>query len=341
MGDFSTDKIRELYGLMEDSLSQYIFENRLLYSLTEEMKFIRNVVCTIDQGRKLYGRLKAEGRKKGIFGAGDVGRHLTRVWQDIEIECFIDNRREGSMCEGLPVLSLGAFQEKYPDGMVIISTKLYYREIWEQLLEAGVCEEAIVNLGMEYEKLNHRQYFDLPQLKSRQVETEVFIDGGAYDGGTAIDFTKWSPGGGSVIAWEPDCDNQKKCRKLFEEKGLTYELISKGLWNEKAELRLKMDQTASRITEDGDIRIEVDSIDNLVKAPATFIKMDIEGSEYQALRGAEKTIQKYKPRLAICVYHKPEDIWELPWLIHEIHPEYRFYLRHYSFADNETVLYAL
>ena len=69
--------------------------------------------------------------------------------------------------------------------------------------------------------------------------------------------------------------------------------------------------------------------------------MDIEGAEYQAILGAKKIIDKYKPKLAICVYHKPEDIWELPWLIHKINQEYKFYLRHYSFGDVETVLYAL
>ena len=87
--------------------------------------------------------------------------------------------------------------------------------------------------------------------------------------------------------------------------------------------------------------VEVESIDYFVKEPVTFIKLDVEGAEYQALLGAEHTIASYKPKLAICTYHKLEDIWELPSLIHEMNPEYRFYLRHYSFAENETVLYAM
>ena len=69
--------------------------------------------------------------------------------------------------------------------------------------------------------------------------------------------------------------------------------------------------------------------------------MDIEGAEYKALLGAEKTIKKYKPKLAICIYHKPEDVWEIPWLIHQFNPNYKFYLRHYSLTSPETVLYAI
>ena len=102
-----------------------------------------------------------------------------------------------------------------------------------------------------------------------------------------------------------------------------------------------MDGTSSAISESGDVSVEVDSIDRVSVEPVTFIKMDVEGAEYQGILGARNMIAKYKPKLAICVYHKPEDIWELPQLIHEIRSDYVFYLRHYSFGDVETVLYAV
>lgn len=222
----------------------------------------------------------------------------------------------------------------------------------KQLLEEGFKNEQIINLGMEYEKLNHLQYFDLPQLENKRETHEIFVDGGSYDGNNSIDFLKWNrrgclrnSGAGRgeeyVIAWETDPYNLENCKKLYEESGIKHELIPKGLWSEKKELKLKINKTGSMISNDGDVIVEVDSIDNMVNRPVTFIKMDIEGSEYQALLGAKKTISKYKPKLAICIYHKPEDIWELPKLIHEVNPEYKFYLRHYSFGCNETVLYAL
>lgn len=69
--------------------------------------------------------------------------------------------------------------------------------------------------------------------------------------------------------------------------------------------------------------------------------MDIEGSEADALLGAQKTICKYKPDLAICVYHFADDIWEIPLLLDSWNLGYRFYLRTYSSNGFETVLYAV
>ena len=68
--------------------------------------------------------------------------------------------------------------------------------------------------------------------------------------------------------------------------------------------------------------------------------MDIEGSEEAALKGAIKTIKKHKPKLAICAYHKPDDLCVLPQLIKSMVPEYKLYLDHYTINFTETVLYA-
>ena len=73
----------------------------------------------------------------------------------------------------------------------------------------------------------------------------------------------------------------------------------------------------------------------------TMIKMDIEGSELEALKGAKKTIQRDKPKLAICIYHKPEDMADIPLYIKELVPEYKLYIRHHSNFATETVLYAV
>lgn len=73
----------------------------------------------------------------------------------------------------------------------------------------------------------------------------------------------------------------------------------------------------------------------------TYIKMDIEGAEAAALYGAKDTIARMHPRLAVSIYHKPEDIYELPEIILGYYPHYRLYLRHYSFSYYDTVLYAI
>ena len=71
-----------------------------------------------------------------------------------------------------------------------------------------------------------------------------------------------------------------------------------------------------------------------------YIKMDIEGSEMRALRGAERTIQRFRPKLAICVYHRPADLWEITNYIADRYRFYCLFLGHHSLHAEETVLYA-
>ena len=68
--------------------------------------------------------------------------------------------------------------------------------------------------------------------------------------------------------------------------------------------------------------------------------MDIEGAEIPALKGAEMIIRDVKPKLAISIYHRPEDIIEIPELLLQYRSDYQFYLRHYSLHAYDTVLYA-
>lgn len=342
MGESDIGQIKEIYELLGDGLSKNIFSNRLMYSLTGDMQFIRNVVCSIKKGKDFYKSLKNNTQLKVIFGAGSVGKRLVRVYDDIKFECFVDNRHAGQAYSGLPVISVKSLKLKYKDALIIISAKQYHKEILEQLLREGFRKENIINIGMEYEKLVHLQYFDLPQLKNIKMSREIFVDGGCFDGNTALGFIKWCSGtGGYVYAWEPDAENRQKCKRILDESGIKYELIPKGLWNEGTALKFEMDGSSSKISEVADTMVQVDSIDRVIAEPVTYIKMDIEGAEYQGILGAKEMMLKYKPRLAICIYHKPEDIWELPKLIHQINSDYVFYLRHYSFGDVETVLYAL
>ncbi|MDR0605974.1 MAG: FkbM family methyltransferase [Bacteroidales bacterium] len=77
------------------------------------------------------------------------------------------------------------------------------------------------------------------------------------------------------------------------------------------------------------------------RSEITYIKLDIEGAELTALKGMKETIADFKPKLAICIYHKAEDLWELPLFIHELNPDYKLYIRHHWKNFTETVLYAI
>ncbi len=336
------EEVEKIYNLLGDDLSKYIFANRFMFSMTKDNKYMENVVHTIKEVREIHIKLKENEKIVGIFGAGTAGRYLAETFSDIEFECYIDNKCAGNICRGLPVIALSEFKAKYPEGVVLISSRVFYREILQQLLAEGFKEENIINVGKMSESLRCSQYFDLPQLKERRLQKEIFVDGGCFDGDTSVGFYNWCSGQGKVYAWEPDPVNFEQCEKLFQANSIPYQLIPKGLWSGAKELKFRIDKGCSTITEkDWNVKIEVDSIDQVIKEPVTFIKMDIEGAEYEALSGASKMIMQYKPKLAISVYHKPEDIWKLPLLIHELNQEYIFYLRHYSFSWSETVLYAV
>jgi hypothetical protein len=90
------------------------------------------------------------------------------------------------------------------------------------------------------------------------------------------------------------------------------------------------------------VSIEVDSLDRILAGSrVSFIKMDIEGAERRALQGAEASIKAWAPRLAVAVYHKREDLFDLPLLILSYVPDYKLYLRNYTDTAADTVLYAV
>jgi hypothetical protein len=94
----------------------------------------------------------------------------------------------------------------------------------------------------------------------------------------------------------------------------------------------------------GGLTVKVVSLDSFCRARnirPTMIKMDIEGAEMKALQGAQETIRECKPKLAICVYHKWEDIWEIPPWIKSLNPDYRLHLGlHLPDSASDSVLYA-
>lgn len=180
------------------------------------------------------------------------------------------------------------------------------------------------------------------------TENEIFIDGGAYTGDTIEAFLhQTSEKYTQIYSFEPDQMKYSQLQKKFGGNE-TIQLLQFGMWNKKDTLHFEVDEiigggsrinNGNRIT---DIQISTISIDEVLKGqPATFIKMDIEGAELEALQGAQHTIKTYRPKLAICVYHKPLDIVEIPLYIKKLVPEYKLYLRHYSGDHLETVLYAV
>jgi len=189
------------------------------------------------------------------------------------------------------------------------------------------------------------QYFDREIIKLSDVET--FVDCGAYVGDTLQEFCiRTGNRYKKYICFEADEDVCDVLRKNVRSWNLdNIDIHNTGCWDKKDKLRLNIQGSGtSFITgeETGKI-ICADSLDNmLLEIPITFVKMDIEGAEENALRGMRNVIKKYKPTLAVSIYHSVKDFWYLPQLIKKIFPEYKLYIRHYRrLSDSETVCYAI
>lgn len=189
---------------------------------------------------------------------------------------------------------------------------------------------------------------DIPYFDDELVRLDdkcVFIDAGAFIGDTVRDFIDYTKGEyGQVVCFEPNKENALELNKFIKKTNApNIEIYEVGLSDKKQSLYFSGSSEGGRISKEG-ISIECDTIDNLCYdsvSKVDIIKMDIEGSEYYALLGAKKIIQRDKPILAICVYHKEDDYYKLTRLIKEINPDYKLYFRQYELSGEETVCIAV
>jgi len=205
--------------------------------------------------------------------------------------------------------------------------------------------------GLEYSSIySGDEYYPDDIIKLR--ENESFVDAGAYTGDSVISFLKKvNYSFDSIFAFELDKENFKALE--FAIKDLDKHIIDKihlynvGVFDEEKTISYEhgnekganyhISNSIFGMKQGKTVRLS----DILNGERVSFIKMDIEGAELNALYGAEELIKKYKPALAICVYHKPEHLWEIPSYIKKIVPEYKLYLRHHSSLEYQTVCYAV
>jgi hypothetical protein len=102
-------------------------------------------------------------------------------------------------------------------------------------------------------------------------------------------------------------------------------------------------QSVSKIRKDAETKIKLYRIDDFLDElpKVTFLKMDVEGAELAALRGAVSLLARDMPRLAICIYHSRKDMVEIPEWVREHFPQYKLYIRHHNRNASETVLYGI
>ncbi len=346
---------REVYSHLQDDISRRIFITRLNYSATFDMDYIlkmpaedRNLSADVEQFCKCLRR--DNGNRKVLFGAGTNGQILAQSFR-LNFFAFIDNFRSDKIdaVTGLPIYALNEYLKEFglhgTEFIITVNKQSSAEAIKCQLLDEGINENDIL-MSVHDWRNNASQYFDLfiPH------EHEAFVDCGCYDGSTAFRFAGWCGNMeyDKIWSFEPDAKSYERCKKILAPLGKC-EVFPYGIsncagivnfaTNGNEDARIVKEVTKSN---NQNIQtIQTVALDEFLKGERiTFIKMDIEGAEYDALLGGATIIREQKPKLAISVYHDAYHFVTIPKLLLKLRPDYKLWMRHYSLLPNETVLYA-
>ena len=347
--------LMKAYNKLGDEESCRWFDARVDYALNKNIyswwEMLHNNCQSWEFGGADVEFLSAnfyKGKKIVIFGAGAYGKHalfiLSHSVLSQRVAAFIDNQlcNTSKIVMGFPVWAPSVLMKSPDDYVVVIGSGLHALDMYKQLCFMGFpqCNIYIPREGRFVGYTGH-QYYDL----FSPIEGEIFIDAGCYDGETSCAFLDWCHGNYEhIYAFEPTPEMAEVARENFQKKRIEkFDLQEAVCWSKSGRVRFSIStiRSASFVSgDDGDMKAV--SIDDILQGnPVTFIKMDVEGSEMEALRGAAESIQRYKPRLAISLYHKPEDIFEIPSYIISLNHDYKLYIRHYTSDIWETVLYAI
>lgn len=344
--------VRKILDRMQDEESKFLFEKKVESIVLENQNIFRTALMELDVDWKCdeIDELNNENNKNKkiyIFGAGEMGVAsyllLRKLKMDCRVVAFIDNDKTkwGQKLYGKDVISPYE-PELLNDVLILISARKHNAsQIFSQLMmNFSIDKKNIFYPRMGFLYANYGwQYFDMFSPN----DNEIFIDGGANDGNSSVDFAKWTKYDyKGIYAFEPLSYMELVYRNTIGKNRISNStFIQKGLWDSSGKLQFCEDGAGSKVSDNGISSIEVCSLDEILDGISpTFVKMDIEGSELKALKGARRTIEKCHPRMAISLYHKPEDIISIPKQILEINSSYHFYIRCYQSQGYEMVLYA-
>ena len=361
-----TASLYSLNGLLQDRQSKDIFWARLRYEAEPTLEHALNICAqtgiypqqTLEEAYSLRNSLSEIKEKKGriiLYGAGVIGMEMQSLIKrsGLPADAFCDKNKAGQKCCGLPVISPEELMDHRNEYYVIITTgERYIQEIRNGLLDAGLpAGHILTQLEPFISIASKNMYFELAD----HLRTNgLFIDAGGYDGADSIRYHKLT-GRKEILIFEPDSEMFQWCRENLRNNGLdTVKVMNVCMGSHSGKSIFVESKTGgSYLSDQNDNKaqmaiihplgtekiIPIVALDNLEMTTISFIKMDIEGAEFDALRGGEKTIRRDKPLLAICVYHRKGDMPAIMDYLHTLVPEYQFWLRHYGLFD-DTVLYA-
>lgn len=200
-----------------------------------------------------------------------------------------------------------------------------------------------LGLNTSYASFSHteNQYFNeltLPILKDKKV---VYVDCGAYNGDTLAEISREVD---ISHAWlfEPDTQNFSDLVTNVKAMKVYASCIPCGVSDNYEVLTFSGGGEGGAISESGSQRIVTVALDQVLPVSnIDFLKLDIEGAEAPALRGARDLIERSRPVIALSLYHLPKDPWELPALLEELCQDYSYFIRQHYFNSFDSVLYAV
>ena len=183
-----------------------------------------------------------------------------------------------------------------------------------------------------------------PEGLCRQGRGEVLVDAGAFDGDTCRRMLEvWGEGARRIHAFEPDPASGRNFQAWMagspHRERIRFHPTALGA--APGTLRFQGTGTLNATSGEGGVEVPCRTLDQeLADDPPDFIKMDIEGAELEALRGAGALLRR-GPALAICLYHAQDHLWAIPSLVHAAMPDHALHLRYHGTDAWELVLYAV
>ncbi len=178
-------------------------------------------------------------------------------------------------------------------------------------------------------------------------ENECLVDLGAYNGDSALSFIHNFGVYKRIYCYEMTDASMKEMKKRLEGfENIVYRQTAVGNRNGSVHIAdFTGDSSSNAVSAQGGSEIAMVKLDDDIAEPVTFIKMDIEGSEIEAMKGAQRHIREDKPKLAVCSYHNNHHIYEIPKLMKEYNPQYKLYMRYNGPKDpvltSEFVTFAI
>ena len=316
------------------------------------------VVAMVDDHPAKVGTKIADRVVEPVSALARIDRTVPVVIASHRVLGAADRLRELGFTSILPFGALQAMAPQlYPphmfyDGLLddLSENEGHYQWLRDVLADARSRDvlDAVLTYRQTFDPLAFKPVLDdddlyAPKRLFEFADDEVYVDGGSYDGDTIRSFIERVRGRfADVYAFEPDPVTFQALTDNFRHEPRVHP-IHAGLYSRAGQLRFRDDASRGAIfATDGDIDMPVTTIDEtLGQRRPTYIKMNIEGAEIEALKGGRNVIGQWAPRLAISVYHRPSDLWRIPQLVLELNAGYDLYLRQHDGGIIETVLYAL